>query len=199
MMGLSVSVGMLAEQATFFPSLTSELFAPFAQSGLAAGGLTALCLSLVQRRAPKKRLVFKQPASPVGLHEFLNQYDVHHGMLSPSPGQALWTRLALEETFSHILERGIAKNRDRYIRSIIERKEEGLFVEMHSCGLVEGLEPACPESEEAVEDERRIRDLGLALLARTGKNIRHMFISGHTYISFYMTEGETGVQSPGEK
>lgn len=188
MVGVSLGVAMLAERTSFFPGLSLDVLAPLARSGIAAGGVAALCLSVLMHHAPRRKAKIRLDATPEGLRRFLAWFDDQTGRLALSRRQTFMARLACEETFLHVIGQAGAEKRPQRLRCTLKTREHGVFVEMHTLGEVERLTPTGQIAPGQELSETRLAELGLALLAKTARNIRHFFISGHTYISFVIAE-----------
>ncbi len=91
-------------------------------------------------------------------------------------------RLACEETFGHLCEH--VADEDKTCLFDIQRKEDGMFVEI-ICGLqVEDVDQCPPPIHPSCADEGELSRLGLFLLAKTARDVLHYHLSGNTYISF---------------
>ena len=66
----------------------------------------------------------------------------------------------------------------------IQRREDGVFVEIICGSQVEDVDQCPPPIHPSCADEGELSRLGLVLLAKTTRDVLHYHLSGNTYISF---------------
>lgn len=180
-LGLSLVVGLVAGGRSFFPGVVPASLSPLLQNSVAMGGFTAFLLSTLAYLAPRRGLtgVFRADPAEVGaLHKLLASGKERLG-LSEERFNVL--SLCCEEAFCHMTGQG---NRDHSLSLRIARTEEGWFTEMVCGHMMDDINNfALPESLlQASEDE--LGQLGLMLFSQYARNVKHMEISGYSYISF---------------
>lgn len=180
-LGLSLVVGLVAGGRSFFPDVLPASLSQLLQNSVAMGGFTAFLLSTLAYLAPRRGLtgVFRADPAEVGaLHKLLASGKERLG-LSEERFNVL--SLCCEEAFCHMTGQG---NRDHSLSLRVARTEEGWFTEMVCGHMVDDINNfALPESMlQASEDE--LGQLGLMLFSQYARNVKHMEISGYSYISF---------------
>lgn len=184
MVGISVCIGMLAESRAFFPGVLPPSLAPLTNSGLAAGGISAVLLSAVFSLMPKPRLTFRLEASVDQLPSLVDRLEEGVETLHLTARELSTLQLACEETFVHIAGHEDGKGERDIVRFEVKREEEGLFVEVRSGRRVTDVEGPGRRPEPHWAEPSDLEALGLYLLRKMVREIKHVHISGYTYVSF---------------
>ncbi len=185
LIGVSMCVGMMAESREFFSGTMPAALQPFTTRAVAAGGLMALVLNTIYHFQPKPRVSFKVEGVPEKLPDLVRQLADGVESLQLTPSQASILQLSCEEVFQHIQSEseseGVPKRR---VKFRIVRLEEGVFVEIRAATRMSDVDgPARPETF-AWASEEDCKALGLYLIRNMVRQIRHVHISGYTYVSF---------------
>jgi NCS2 family nucleobase:cation symporter-2/xanthine permease XanP len=183
-LGISLTVGLVAESGTLFPELVPVELAPMLQNSVAIGGFTAFILSTLAYIAPKKRIQGVFPAHADSFKLLRELIDNGQGKLGIVDAKKFRLMLCCEEMFFYMIGKG--ENRDRLLNIRITKTEEGVFSEA-ICGhqmddinnfvMPDSLFRAGPEE---------LDNLGLILFSKYARDVKHMEISGYSYISFYI-------------
>ncbi|HWR03253.1 MAG TPA: hypothetical protein VN419_04455, partial [Humidesulfovibrio sp.] len=179
---------------SFFPGVVPASLSPLLQNSVAVGGFTAFILSTIAYLSPKKGVggVFKADVSEVaGLQKLLASGRQRLGLTDE-----MFNILSLccEEVFCHMAAGGgiggapgataVGEARERTLTLRISKTDEGYFTEMVCGHMMDDINNfALPESLlQADADE--LSQLGLVLFAQYARNVKHLEISGYSYISF---------------
>ncbi|NCC26311.1 MAG: hypothetical protein EOM25_14125, partial [Deltaproteobacteria bacterium] len=181
-LGLALCAGLVAESREFFPQVMPVALAPMLQNGVAMGGFTAIFLSTLLALFPKSKEIFILHPRPSQMPELLDRLEKTRHRLK-IPDQAFHRlRLACEETFAHLIASCPAGTPCRFL---VQRQEEGIFVEIVSNEDVdEDIDQYVRPFNALCADEKELGRLGLILLGRSAREVQHISISGYTYLSF---------------
>lgn len=182
-LGLSLVVGLVAGGKSFFPGVIPASLSPLLQNSVAVGGFTAFLLSTVAYLAPKRGVggVFRANASELAALQRMLSSNREKLKLT----EEMFNRLSLccEEAFSHMVS-AQSVNSEHSLTIRISLTEEGCFTEMvcgHKMDDINNF--ALPESLlQANPDE--LGQIGLMLFSRYARSVKHLEISGYSYISF---------------
>ncbi|MDQ7833806.1 MAG: solute carrier family 23 protein [Humidesulfovibrio sp.] len=182
-LGLSLVVGLVAGGKSFFPGVIPDSLSPLLQNSVAVGGFTAFMLSTLAYLAPKRGAngVFKADASE--LESMQRMLTANRERLKLSAEEFNRLSLCCEEAFNHMVyARGVNSGHSLTIR--VTLTEDGCFTEMvcgHKMDDINNF--ALPESLlQANPDE--LNNIGLLLFSKYARNVKHLEISGYSYISF---------------
>ena len=182
MVGVSITVGMIAETNGFFIDLIPAGLAPVFENGVAMGGFTAFALSILIHLAPRQKFSFSVDASVDALPHLIGAIKENQKSLKMTSAEFHRMELACEETFMHLISE--QKDQGHTVMFKIARVEDGLFTEAiigRSVSDVVNLDS--PKNlMEAKEEE--LSELGLFILGKIVKKIQHIQINGVSYISF---------------
>ena len=182
-LGLSLVVGLVAGGRSFFPGLVPSSMSPLLQNSVAMGGFTAFFLSTLAYLAPKRGVegTFKADVSQLG--EMQRVLAAGRSKLKLTDEDYNILSLCCEEVFCHMAGEGGADS-ERTLSLRISKTDEGLFAEMVCGHMMDDINNfAVPESFFlATPDE--LNNLGLMLFAQYARNVKHLEISGYSYISF---------------
>ncbi|MDP3427635.1 MAG: solute carrier family 23 protein, partial [Humidesulfovibrio sp.] len=182
-LGLSLVVGLVAGGKSFFPGVIPANLSPLLQNSVAVGGFMAFMLSTLAYLAPKSGVggVFRASVTEIAAMQ---------GMLSSSRDRLklsdeLFNRLSLccEEAFSHMVS-GPSVNSGHILTIRVSLSEDGCFTEMvcgHKMDDINNF--ALPESLLQANAEE-LNQIGLLLFSKYARNVKHLEISGYSYISF---------------
>lgn len=183
LVGISLCIGLVAQSKQFFPDLFPLWLQPILNSGVAAGGLTAVLLSFAFRAIERRGYTARATIGISRLHELISHLDKAGRQLDLSREQILRLQLACEEIFVHIAGTdATAEGKPLALR--VTNQEEDLRVEMiygKRLGSLEGFK--MPKSLLKAEPSD-LDGLGLALLSSVVQDFHQAVISGRTYIWF---------------
>lgn len=182
-LGLSLSVGLVAQNGSFFPQMLPAALEPLLRNSVAVGGFTAFFLSALAHLAPKRGVSGTFRAHTEALPAMKALLEKGRGRLKLSPGRFNELALCCEEMFCHMAETG-GGDPGRTVTLRASKTEEGCFVEMVCGHRMDDINNfAVPESFlEARPDD--LRQLGLILFAGYARDAKHIEISGYSYVSF---------------
>jgi xanthine permease XanP len=184
-LGLSLAVGLVAEAGSFFPEMMPASLGPLVENSIAIGGFTAFALSTMARVAPKPSItgVFRATAAELPDVQALLESGKKRLQLDRNRFNAL--SLCCEEIFCHMVA-GNREDKDRSLTLRVSRTEEGYFTEMvcgHKMDDINNF--VVPESFfQATAEE--LDQLGLILFSKFAHDVKHIEISGYSYISFFV-------------
>ncbi len=182
-MGLSLCAGLIAESGIFFPDLMPAPLAPLLGNSVAMGGLTAFFLNWLVYVMPQKKLVFTLLPSRENIEELMQILEKGIEKLRLSDKEYALLQLACEETFLHMV--AFEKDAGDIIFKIL-RDDEEVFVEIISSVHIDDVDQVVRPPRSLNANQEEISNLGLVILQKMVKELRHIRISGHTYISFFI-------------
>jgi hypothetical protein len=183
-LGISLTVGLVAESGNIFPEIVPASLAPMLQNSVAIGGFTAFILSTLAYIAPKKRLQGVFAAHAESFHDLREMIDSGREKLGISEEKKFSLMLCCEEMFFYMVGKG--ENNERLLNIRITRTEEGIFTEAicgHQMDDINNF--AMPDSLFRAGPEE-LDNLGLILFSKYAREVKHMEISGYSYISFFV-------------
>ncbi len=181
--GLSLTVGLVAESGSFFPTVVPESMSPLLQNSVAMGGFTAFMLSTIAYIMPKKTIQGTFNAAVGDLPKIQEMLEAGRNKLKLSRGDLDKLSLCCEEVFCHMADSGVP-DEERKVTVRISLTEEGCFTEMVSGHKMDDINNfATPDSLfHATPDD--LKQLGLILFSQYARDAKHLEISGYSYISF---------------
>ncbi|MCB9481784.1 MAG: hypothetical protein H6680_08225 [Desulfobacteraceae bacterium] len=182
MTGISITVGLIAETGLFFPELIPESFRPMLGNGVAMGGLSAFVMSILIRIAPRQKISFSVNANPEALPDLMEEIRSNTDSLNLSSSELTRLELACEETFMHLISE--QKDFSHTVLFKIIRNEHGLFTEAIIGRSVSDVVNINLPSNILKSDQDELRNLGMIMLGKIVNDIKHIQISGVSYISF---------------
>lgn len=184
-LGLALAAGLVAQGGTYFPGLVPESMSSMLGNGVAVGGFTAFVLSAVAWLLPKRSLARTFPARGEAWEAMRTMLLEGRDRLGVSDAELNVLTLCCEEVFAHMTQDGDSGG-ERRLTARVSRVEEGVFVEM-ICGYkMDDINNfATPQSLLDGRPEEW-RQLGLMLFAQYAADVRHLEISGYSYISFFV-------------
>lgn len=185
LLGISLCVGMVAESGHFFPDLFPISLSVFLNSGVAAGGLTAIVLSLLFHLTERRGYTTSIPAGLENLPVLADHIDQVGDKLDLSQERIMRLQLACEEIFVHITGSGGGEG-ENALALRINLHEEELRVEMIYGKRLANLEDIKMPDNLMAADEPELDRLGLALFKNVVHDLHQAEISGTTYIWFKM-------------
>lgn len=182
-LGLSLVVGLVAGGRSFFPGVVPSTLSPLLQNSVAMGGFTAFFLSTLAYLAPKKGIegVFRADMSELPAMQRLLASG--SGKLGLSRDTFNVLSLCCEEIFCHMAGED-SEDVERTLTLRISRSEDGYFTEMvcgHKMDDINNF--AVPESFFLATPDQ-LNQLGLVLFSQYARDVKHLEISGYSYISF---------------
>lgn len=184
-LGLALAAGLVAQGGTYFPGLTPSSMSSMLGNGVTVGGFTAFALSAVAWLLPKRSLSRAFPARAEAWEEMRAMLREGRDRLRVGDENLKILTLCCEEVFAHMTQEE-GSNGDRRLSARLSRTEDGIFVEM-ICGYkMDDINNfATPQSLLDGRPEE-LRQLGLLLFSQYAEDVRHMEISGYSYISFFV-------------
>ena len=182
LVGISLCIGLVAQSQMFFPDLFPLYLQPILNSGVAAGGLTAVLLSLIFRLMERQGYTARITTGTSHLPELITHIEQAGSRMDLSRDQLLRLQLACEEIFVHIGSKGEHPSDSLAVR--VTYQEEELRVEMiygERLGSLEGFK--IPKSLLTAEPAD-LDGLGLVILSSIVQDFHQAVISGKTYIWF---------------
>ncbi len=182
-LGLSLAVGLVAETGSFFPEIIPESLSPLLENSIAIGGFTAFALSSLAQLAPKPSItgVFRATTAELPAMQALLEGGKKRLRLDRDRFNVL--SLCCEEVFCHMVG-GNREDKDRSLTLRVSKTEEGYFTEMvcgHKMDDINNF--VVPESFFQATPEE-LDQLGLILFSKFAHDVKHIEISGYSYISF---------------
>ena len=182
MTGISITIGMVADSGLFFPELIPQSLRPMVGNGVAMGGLSAFIMSILIMLAPRQKISFSINSNPDALPDLINEIRANIKLLNLSSSELTRMELACEETFMHF----VSKQND-YKGTVlfkIIRNEQGLFTEAITGSSVSDVVNLKLPSNLLKSDDDNLESLGMIMLSKIVKDIKHINISGMSYLSF---------------
>jgi len=184
LVGISLCIGMLAETGLFFPHLFPPSIAVFLANGVAAGGLTAIILSLLFRLTEKQVYATELEASLDNLSVLMDRIRQAGEYLDIPREQVLRLQLVCEEILVHIAGRCDSGGRSGFMTLRITDIEDELTVEIFCGRHIPDLKMMQIPPDLMVADDRDLDHLGLAMFRHLFKDFRQASLSGVSYIWF---------------
>jgi len=182
-LGLSLVVGLVAAGKSFFPGVVPASLSPLLQNSVAMGGFTAFMLSTAAYLAPKRGIGGVFRADIAETSAVLKKIEMGREKLKLSTVQFNILCLCCEEAFVHMIT-GESVNSEHSLTLRISLTDEGCFTEMvcgHKMDDINNF--AIPESL-LKADTNELNQLGLLLFSQYARDVKHLEISGYSYISF---------------
>ncbi|WP_027368987.1 uracil-xanthine permease family protein [Desulfocurvibacter africanus] len=182
-LGLSLSVGIVAESGSYFGNIMPEALAPIMGNSVALGGFTAFMLSIIAYLMPKRSVqgTFKPDVSELPKLQEMLLHGKKKLLLSETELDTLM--LCCEEVFCHMLE-GDPDDQERYLTFRISKVEDRYFTEVvcgHKMDDINNF--AVPDSFFSAKPEE-LKQLGMILFSKFARDVKHLEISGYSFISF---------------
>ncbi len=184
MVGISVCVGMMAESQVFFPGVLPPALSPLTKNGIAAGGLAAILLSTTFYLMPRPRLGFGVHPSVAHLPVLIDRLTEGAETLKLTPRELSTLQLACEEVFMHITSHFEGQKNPGNVQFRVTKDEDGILTEIQAGKKLRDVDGAGPRFSSGWTKASDIEALGLYLLRNIVKDIKHIHISGFTYVSF---------------
>jgi xanthine/uracil permease len=182
MIGISLCIGIAAESGAFFGHTLPAALTIFTNSSIAAGGLAAIMLSVLFTLVHKPQLSFTIDVAVEKLNELITILENRTGSLRLSPKVLHRLQLACEEVFIHAAEGLRPDDPKEEITFKMLKQENDLFVEIIFSKAVADIDRGAPEIPQHLEVTEE--NIGLVLLRQITSELKHIRISGNTYISF---------------
>ncbi|MDR3641726.1 MAG: solute carrier family 23 protein [Humidesulfovibrio sp.] len=182
-LGLSLVVGLVAGGKSFFPGVVPTTLSPLLQNSVAVGGFTAFFLSILAYLAPKKSVqgVFRTVVAELPAIQRLLISSRERLGLDEKELHVL--SLCCEEVFCHMIS-GVPADGAQRLTLRLTKTEEGCFTEMVCGHMMDDINNfVLPESLFSARPDE-LDQLGLALFAQYARDVKHLEISGYSYISF---------------
>lgn len=187
LVGTSLCIGLVAESGRFFPQLFPISLQVFLNSGVAAGGLTAILLSLAFHMMERQGYTASIPAGIAHLPDLASHIQRVGNKLDLSQDQLLRLHLACEEIFVHIARPEDESSPEKKSLALrITYREENLHVEMIYGERLDHLESIKMPENLLTASSDDLDRLGLALFRHIVHDLHQATISGNTYIWFQL-------------
>ena len=186
LVGISLCIGMVAESGYFFVDLFPISLRVFMNSGVAAGGLAAVILSLLFHLTERRGYKASIPAGLKNLPLLVDHLQTVGDKLDLTQEQILRLQLACEEIFVHVAGSTEEEAGEKSLALRINHHEGELSVEMIYGQRLANLEDVEMPENLMAADGAALDRLGLALLGNVVHDLHQAVISGTTYIWFKM-------------
>lgn len=187
LVGISLCIGLVAESGRFFPGLFPTSIGVFLNSGVAAGGLAAIILSLLFRLQEKQGYSARIPAGVDNLPILMERIQQGADMLDLPREQVLRLQLACEEIFVQIARADAQCGSGNSLVLRISSRDDELFVEIIYGKQLADLGKIKLPADMMTAEEADLDQLGLALLHKIVHDFHQVNISGITYVWFKIT------------
>lgn len=174
----------MAGGKSFFPGVAPASLSPLLQNSVAMGGFTAFVLSTLAYLSPKQGVSGSFALDMAEIPRIHALLAAGRDKLALSQERLDALCLCCEEVFIHMAQAHSSLGHSLTLRASL--KEEGCFAELVCGHMMDDINNfALPESLlQANPDE--LDNLGLALFARYAREVKHLEISGYSYISFLL-------------
>ncbi|HPR16738.1 MAG TPA: solute carrier family 23 protein [Candidatus Cloacimonadota bacterium] len=174
--GVSLTVGIISTFKLFFPGLIGDAFKPFVENGIATGGITALILTMITNLRPAKRRSLRLQNDLEELPKLRSFLDDLSAKYKLDAERTFHLQLACEEVFAYL------QNTDSCtpITFNLQLADENLLVEVTDRSVISDIDNIDPK--EIIQSKPE--DLGLLLLNKLTRNIKHLHIGNHNSITF---------------
>ncbi len=182
LIGISLCIGMVAESGAFFPQTLPVALTIFTNSAVAAGGLVAVSLSVLFYLFPKRLLSFQIEVTLEKLTELAETIDNAVRELKVDSNHMHRLQLACEEVFIHIAEFAESNNVNERASFNIKKEGNSLFVEIVCSRDISDVDLI--DEDMSITPDLDISGVRLTILKKMTTDLKHLYISGNTYISF---------------
>lgn len=179
LLGVPFWLGYALENDLFFADLIPPALEPFLGNGMVVGGTAAVLLSILYEMRPRRRLRLNLTSEADSLPALQRQLDGFARQCHLSERERYDLQLAAEEIFVHLYEN---RNEPGIVNVCAEVEPRRIQLEM--IDRAQGV-PAIddPQAAGAQAVDVAPESIGLMLLARIARTVRHLEISGVHYIS----------------
>ena len=186
LVGVSLCIGLVAGSGKFFPGLFPTYMELFLNDAVAAGGLTAIILSLLFRLKESHGYSTQIPAGLDNLPILVGRIQQGADMLDLSREQILRLQLVCEEIFVHIARIEEQCGSENSLILKISDRDDELFVEIIYGKHIADLGKIRMPTDLMTAGEADMDQLGLVLIHKMVHDFHQVNISGATYIWFKM-------------
>lgn len=184
LVGISLCIGIIAGSGRFFPELFPDALAVFLNNAVAAGGLTAVGLSILYRIQEKRGYSAVIPAGLENMPILVNRIQEFADKLDLSREQTRNLHLSCEEIFVYFSQTEASKDTSKSVVLRISNRDDELFVEIIYGRRVEDIREIRMPTDMMSAGEDDLDHLGMALLHRIVHDFHQVIISGITYVWF---------------
>lgn len=187
--GLSLNLGLIAENPLFFPGVFPEFLRPLTENGFAVGGLVAIFLTLLSRINVKDVLTFEVQSKNEEIEKIVSKLEFFSAKVGMSVKNQNILNLASEEVFIYAMNEMRSQEESGSVKYRIGLDRGWVNVEI-TFGTRLDSEFELPENivSKVPMTEEELDSFGLVLLNRIVDDIRHVTISNYTYISFRLRQ-----------
>lgn len=187
LVGISLCIGLVAESGKFFTGLFPASLEVFLNSGVAAGGLAAIILSLLFRLQESQGYSARIPAGLDSLPILVDCIQEGADKLDLPQEQILRLQLVCEEIFVHVARADVQGGSGNSLVLSISYRDDELFVEIIYGKHMPDLGKIKMPVDLMAAGEADLDKLGLALLHKMVHDFHQVNISDITYIWFKIT------------
>jgi xanthine/uracil permease len=184
LVSISLCVGLVAGSGRFFPGLFPDALGVFLNNAVAAGGLTAISLSILFRIQEKRGFSALISSGLENLPILVNRIQECADKLDISKEQVRNLHLACEEIFVHFSRADTSKDTEKAVILRISNRDDELFVEIIYGRRMEDIREIRIPADMMTAEETDLDRLGLVLLHRIVHDFHQVIISGITYVWF---------------
>jgi hypothetical protein len=179
--GIGLSMGLLASLGKFFPGLFPEQFRFMASDVITIGGLSALILNLFFVFKIRKTETLTVTADIHHLSEMHDKIIAFEDRFRLTEKQKFALQLACEEVFAFYCELNPTS------ANLIFRWKyhpDYIITEIAAHGKLNDVDINPDPAQFSKLSEENLQELGLYLLAKVATNIEHIQIDGYQYVQF---------------
>ncbi|MCC5835028.1 MAG: purine/pyrimidine permease [Opitutales bacterium] len=178
--GISFWTGYAFQSQLVFPDLIPDTLATFLNNGMTMGGLTAIALSFLFTLRPSGGARCNLPCRAEDLPQLQAFIDRYADKQKLNSSQKHNLHLTAEELFLHLSE---STDRPDSLAVLLNLDESKIVVEFVDRTITDDLDIALEKLDQKAEPATP-DELGLLLLGKLAKNMRHMKIGGVNYIRY---------------
>lgn len=174
--GVSLTVGIISTFKLFFPALIHDSLKPFVENGVATGGITALLLSIIMKLRPVKSRSIKLTKDLDELPKLRHFIDDLQTIFQLEPKRLFNLQLVCEELFAFMQ----INETNAQITFNYKLIDGSLQVEVTDRSTIIDIDDI--DSKQIIESKPE--ELGLLLLNKIARNVKHIRIGEHNSIMF---------------
>ncbi len=174
--GVSLTVGIISTFKLFFPALIHDSLKPFVENGVATGGITALILSIIMRLRPVKSKSIRLANDLDELFKLRRFIDDLQTLFQLDSKRLFNLQLVCEELFAYLHD----NETKAQITFSYKLTDDSILVEVTDRSTIIDIDDI--DAEQIIESKPE--ELGLLLLNKIARNVRHIRIGEHNSIIF---------------
>jgi len=184
LVGISLCIGIIAESGQFFPNVFPLSVNVLLKSGVAAGGMAAIFLSVLFRLTELKGYSARLPAGLSNLRLLAQRVEEAGKEMDISEDRITKLQLACEEIVMHVSQSEDGAEKERSLFLHISEHDEDIRVEIIFGEHLDDLKNVEIPDNLLQAEPSDLDQLGLALFHNIVTDFHQAVISGKTYIWF---------------